>query len=156
MRYRFALAAVLQVRELAAEAEERTLARIHAELARLRAALARAEVELRDSGAARLQALGAAPLAAMHLHAAYAAEEGLRARAGALRTQLAAFETLRTEQAARCARTWREAELLRRLRSRSEAAWRAKADKAEAGAAEEAFLLRQPRKSAGSTGAKQD
>ncbi len=123
MAYRFSLAPVLRVRELAVEQEERTLARVHAEIERLRSGIARAEADLLEAAAGRQQAFAAAALPAMHLHASYAMAQELRARIGLLRKQLVTFEELRRQQVARYEEAYRGREVLAGLREKDRAAW---------------------------------
>ncbi len=140
MGFTFSLATVLRVRELAAEAEERALTRIVAELEGLRGALVRTDAELREAAQAREQVFTAAPLAAMHLHSSYAAAEALRARRGMIEKQIATFEELRTQQAARYGEAYRHREVLASLRDRARDAWSREQNKREEKAADEAFL----------------
>ncbi len=146
MAYRFPLEAVLRVRELTVDTEERTLARINAELVQLRAGLVRAEKELIETGSARLHAMQKIAVSAMHLHASYASEDGLRARARAHREQIEKFEALRVTQMQRCAEAWRAREVLRQFRAKSLSEWRTQQTKRETYAAEEAFLMQYARR----------
>ena len=141
MAYRFSLAPVLRVRELAAEQEEQTLARIAAEIERLRSAIDRAEADLLQAAAARQQAF-ASLLPAMHLHASYAMAQEIRAHGGLLRKQLAAFEELRTQQIARYEEAYRRREVLRSLRDSDRDAWMLAQNRRDGKAADEAFLAR--------------
>ncbi len=143
--YRFSLAPVLRVRELAAEQEEQTLARIAAEIERLRSAIDRAEADLLQAAAARQQAFGASSLPAMHLHASYAMAQELRAHGGLLRKQLAAFEELRTQQIARYEEAYRRREVLRSLRDSDREAWMLAQNRHDGKAADDAFLARRHR-----------
>ena len=145
MPYRFALAPVLRVRELAAERVEQTLARITAEIERLRAALEQNARDLLETGRARQQALASAALPAMHLHASYARAAEHRAREAALRKQLQAFEQLRVQQVARYQEAYRSREVLVSLQAEQRSAWNAGEAKREAKAADEAFLGRYAR-----------
>ena len=140
MSYRFPLHAVLRVRELAVEAEERTLQRILAELETLRQALVRTEGELRETAAAREQAFAGEPLPAMHLHGAYAAAAMLRARREALTRQIAVFEDLRQKQVAQYAEAHRGREVLLSLRDSGREAWARTQTRREEKTADEAFL----------------
>lgn len=142
MAYRFALAAVLRVRELAAEGEEQTLARILAEIASLRRALEKTEAELLETAQVRQQAFASAALPAMHLHASYNTAHALRVRCGLLRKQLASFEELRTQQVVRYEDAYRRREVLVSLRDKAQDAWVYAQNKREQGAADEAFLAR--------------
>ena len=145
MAYRFALAPVLRVRELAAEREEQTLARISAEIERLRAAIEQNTRDLLDTSRARQQALASAALPAMHLHASYASAQEMRVRDAALRKQLHAFEQLRVQQIARYQEAYRSREVLVSLQAEQRSAWEAAEAKREAKAADEAFLGRYAR-----------
>ena len=138
----FSLRAVLQVRELAVEQEERTLARILHELDRLRRALDHTEAEGVQAARAREHAFTSATLPAMHLHAAYAAADLLRRRAALLRKQIAEFENLRVQQVARYEEAFRRRELLRTLRNHHAEQQRAAENKREAAGADEAYLAR--------------
>ena len=152
MAYRFALAPVLRVRELAAEREEQTLARISTEIERLRIAIEQNGRDLLETGRARQQALASAALPAMHLHASYANAQEQRARDGALRKQLAAFEQLRVQQIARYQEAYRSREVLVSLQAEQRSAWSASEAKREAKAADEAFLGRYARALKGTEG----
>ena len=145
MAYHFKLAPVLRVRELAAEQEEQTLARIAAEIERLRSAIERAETDLLQAAAARQQAFGASSLPAMHLHAFYAMAQEIRAHGGLLRKQLAAFEELRTQQIARYKEAYRRREVLRSLRDSDREGWMLAQSRRDGKAADEAFLARRHR-----------
>ncbi len=145
MSFRFPLAAVLRVRELAAEAEERTLARILAELEALRQALAGTEKELREAAEARETAFATAALPAMHLHSSYAATDALRGRQSSLAQQIAALELLRAQQVARYEEAYRRREVLATLRDRERENWLATQGKREQKAADEAFLNKRQR-----------
>ena len=140
MSYRFPLSPVLRVRELAAEQEERTLARILAEIEQLRAALTRNAAEQRDTALARQKILASAALPAMHLHAFHATAQDLRAREQQLRKQLAAFEQLRLEQTARYREAYQKREVLESLRAQGQTAWHAAERRREEKTADEAFL----------------
>ncbi len=140
MAYRFPLAAVLRTRELAVEREEQALARIHAELASLRAALGQTEADLRQSATLRERAFAASALPAMHLHGLYHASTAFRLRRDALREQIAAAEARRTVQAARYGEAYREREVLLSLREKGQDAWQGAQAKREAQTADEAFL----------------
>ena len=145
MAYRFALASVLRVRELAAQQEERTLARILGEIERLRGAIERSEVELAEAAAGRQQVFAAASLPAMHLHASYAMAQEIRARGGLLRQQLANFEELRRLQIVRYEDAYRRREVLVSLRDKHRDAWVVARTRQEGKAADEAFLARRHR-----------
>ncbi len=145
MGYRYPLAAVLRVRELAAEQEERTLARILAEIERLHLAMQRNDTELLQAGETRMTAFAPAALPAMHLHALYAAAAELRARGALLRTQLNAFEELRRQQLEKYTEAYRRRELMVTLRDKDRAAWSAARNASEEKAASEAFLARRMR-----------
>ena len=145
MAYRFSLAPVLRVRELAVEQEERTLARIHNEIDRLRGGIACAEADLLEAARGRQQAFTAASLPAMHLHASYAMAQELRVRAALLRKQLATFEELRTQQVARYEEAYRRREVLAGLREKDHGAWMAAQARRDGKAADEAFLARRHR-----------
>ncbi len=142
MGYRFPLAAVLQVRKLALEHEERTLTRILGELAQLRAALVRAETDLCQGGSARYQAFSQLPLPAMHLHASYAAETDLREHIRRINQQLTAFEELRLQQIAIYQDAYRRREVLASLEKAGHEAWRLAEARAEAKRSDDAFLAR--------------
>ena len=145
MAYRFALAPVLRVRELAAEEEERLLGRIHGEIERLRSSIAGNEHSLRQASESRSKVLDGAALAAMHLHTSYAASDELRVRGEQLREQLAKFEALREQQIARYRAAYQSREVLVSLRTADQGAWELAQSKREAKAADEAFLARRLR-----------
>lgn len=145
MSYRFPLAAVLQVRTLAVEQEERTLARILGELAQLRTALGRAQTDLRQGGTARYQAFSQVPLPAMHLHASYAADADLRDRIGKIEQQLAAFEQLRLQQIAVYQQAYQRREVVASLEKTGRDAWQLGEVRADAKRSDEAFLAKMGR-----------
>ncbi len=149
----FPLSAVLRLRELAAEREEQALARIHAELAALRAALEQTEADLREAAMLRERAFAAAALPAMHLQGLYNASDALRSRRDAFREQIAAAGQRRDAQIARYRETYRQRETLIALRNKAEAAHEQTRAKREAKAADEAFLNKMVRE-ARSGGAK--
>ena len=140
MSYRFALAPVLRVRELAAAQEEAKLSRIQAEIHALEAALTRNTAEQAQTSRARQSLFAASTLPAMHLHAFHATLEDLRARETQLRRQLSAWEKLRIEQMARYREAFQQREVLATLRTKQQASWTAGERKREAKAADEAFL----------------
>ena len=140
MPYRFPLAAVLRIRSLAVEREEQALARVHAELASLRAALTQTEKDLRESASLRERAFAASALPAMHLHGLYHAATAYRLRRDALTEQIAQAEQRRAAQVARYNEAYRERETLVSLHSKGKAAHLQAQAKREAKAADEAFL----------------
>ncbi len=146
MSYRFPLAPVLRIRELAAEQEEVKLSRIHAEIHGLEAALARNRAEQAQTLGARQTLFAAAALPAMHLHALHATLEDLRAREAQLRRQLAAAEKLRLEQAARYRKAHEQREVLAILKAEQQTASAADERRREARAADESFLNAYARK----------
>ncbi len=136
----FPLAAVLRLRELAADREEQALASIHAELAALRASLVQIEADLREAATLRERAFAAAALPAMHLHGLYNVSDALRWRRDALGEQIAAAEGRRDAQVARYREAYRRRETLVSLREKAEATHMRSLSKQEAKAADEAFL----------------
>ncbi len=142
MGYRFPLATVLRVRELAAEQEERTLGRIAAEIERLRGLISSNEAELVETARARQQALGSVSLPAMHLQVFYASVEDLRARGALLHKQLARFEELRLQQIVRFEEAYRRREILASLQAEQQHAREAAERKREEQAAGEVYLAR--------------
>lgn len=142
MGYRFALAQVLRVRALAVDEEERTLTRIHNEIAQLKAGVVRAEQELAETAAVRQSTFAQAALPAMHLHTSYAATQAARERGVRLRQQLAAFEELRVQQVARYEDAYRRREALAGLEKAHRAAWDAGQQQRATKAADEAFLAK--------------
>jgi hypothetical protein len=142
MSYRYPLAAVLRVRELVAEQEELKLARIHAEIDRIKAGMRQTEVELAQAAETRKSAFATAALPAMHLHALYAATDELHARGALLRKQLATFEDLRRRQVLAYTDAYQKRELMASLREKDRAGWSAERDAMEERAATEAFLAR--------------
>ena len=143
MAYRFALDAVLRLRELALDQEEQVLARIRTEVERLRLALQANEKERRQTARTLETSFSAAPLPAMHLHALCSAGDALHARAGLLREQQAKFEVLQAQQVERCQKAYREREVLVSLRDKDRKIWLARQTAMDEKAANEAFLTRQ-------------
>ena len=140
MSYRFPLAPVLRIRELAAEQEEARLSRIHAEIHALEAALARNRAEQAQTREARQSLFAASALPAMHLHALHSTLEDLQGREAQLRRQLSAAETLRLEQMSQYRKAWEQREVLATLRAEQQTAWAAGERRREARAADESFL----------------
>ena len=142
MAHQFPLAAVLRVRELAVEKEERILGRILSELESLRTTLGKTEAELLETAEVRQQVFASAALPAMHLHASYAAAHALRVRSEWIRKQIANFEELRVQQVARYEHAYRQREVLRSLRDKAQEVWTLAQNKRDEKAADEAFLAR--------------
>ena len=143
MAYRFALDAVLRLRELALDQEEQVLARIRAEIDRIRQSLLANEKERQQAARTLETAFSSAPLPAMHLHALCATSDALHARVGLLREQQAKFEALQTQQVERCQKAYQEREVLASLREKDRNRWLARQAAIDEKAANEAFLARQ-------------
>lgn len=142
MGYRFGLAQVLRLRALAVDEEERTLTRIHQEIAQLKAGVKRAESELEETAAVRQRSFAQSALPAMHLHASYAAAQAARERAAQLKQQLVRFEELRVQQVARYADAYCRRETLAGLAKAHRAAWDERSERMETRTVEDAFLTK--------------
>jgi hypothetical protein len=142
MGYRFGLAQVLRLRVLATDEEERTLTRIHQEIAQLKAGVSRAETDLEDTAAVRQRSFAQSALPAMHLHASYAATQAARERAAQLKEQLVRFEDLRTQQVAKYSDAYRKRETLAGLAKAHRAAWDERSERMETRTIEDAFLAK--------------
>ena len=141
MAYRFGLAPVLRVREIAADREERALARILNEIAQVRRAIERLEHEITRAARAREGGLSA-PMRAVHLHTSYGCVQELRENRARFMEQLRTLEGDREVQTRACEAAYRNRELLAGMRDAERKGWLAARAKSEQKLAEEAFLNR--------------
>ncbi len=146
MSYRFPLATVLRVREIALAEEERAFERIEGELRRLRDAVVRTDAELREVANSRQQVFASAALPAMHLHASYGMGADLRLRREALLRQIGIFEKLRAQQSDRYRDALVRRDTLTELRDCNRGAWTAAQAKREQQAIDDSFLAARHRR----------
>lgn len=143
MAYRFPLAAVLRVRELAAEREELALARLHADIAATRRGIERLESEIVRTAQVRQQVMASGnSMRAAHLQASYAGVRELRATHEQLQEQLRRQEQARDAQIRVWEAAYQKREVLTGLRDSGRSAWTEAQRKLEQKQAEEGFLAR--------------
>ena len=144
MGFRFTLAAVLRLREIAEEREERLLSSILRKIAQTRQAI-------EDVDAALLQmALGhdaglSSTMVAGELQSFYERREILRAARRSHEEQLVKLEELRRQQLAIYQQAHRGRRMLTDMRMDQRAAWHAERSRLEQKAADDLFLARRSR-----------
>ena len=144
MAYRFSLAPVLRIREIAAEREERALGRILGDVKRLRQSIERIDLEISRTAKVREQGLGAS-MRAMHLQTSYDCVRELRETRRQLEQQLSTLEAARRAQTLVCEAAYRDREVLAGMHDAQRSSWLERQEKAEQKQADEAFLRRYAR-----------
>ncbi len=145
MGFRFPLAAVLRLREIHEQREERLLSQILAQIVQAREAIAAIDVQLAQAAARRETELRGS-LAAADLHAAYGLVAMLKERRQFNEEQLAQFEQLRDKQIKVYRAAHQARELLSNMRKQQRESYLAEQNRQQQKVLDDTFIARMLRR----------
>ncbi len=141
MSFRFSLAAVLRLREIEEEREERALTALLRQISEAQDTIRALESQLRELAHAR-ETLLASSQRARTVHEAEARKAGLQTAWKTQKQHLSRLEELRLQQMARYQQAHRGRKMLTEVRDAEETAWQAERVRREQATADDVFLSR--------------
>ena len=145
MAFRFPLAAVLRLREIHEQREERLLTQILTQLNQAQDTIVSLGEQIAAAATTRERALGAR-MSVAELHAAYGMEALLKERRAFTEQQLAQFTALRDKQILVYQAAHRDREVLSRMRQQQQQAFASSLARQEQKSLDDLFLSRRLRK----------
>ena len=145
MSFRFSLAAVLRLREIEEEREERALTQILRQIGETREAILAIESQLQELARERESSVGSMQLARTLLEAEET-RNSLQAVRSSREQQLSKLEEQRLQQMARYQQAHRGRKMLTEMRNAQHSRWQAERLRREQSTADDVFLSRRSRR----------